>query len=533
MMEVIRQRARFIPSLNSYFVKNFDQKVVDVIKMSREDHLGGDKFLGKDGWEISEEVWSRIKHFPHTFIDRGVSKPAPLVLEINENDPKGKYHYQDIAAEELRKRENALLFFDTGTGKTRTTLLALSALTEDMGACIVVGEANLSKVWFSQVQEHFPQFAHRFVILNDGKGIPERIKKVKNSPEGTIFIVNIESLRNKAFVEAINSTMPAVVVCDECQCMIGKTAQQTQGMHSVQSDFRWALSATPIKNSPLEWHSLLAWLRVLPLEGMFTRFKEYYAYATVDRFGRWNYTTFRNEEDLEDLKNLVTLRVEKAGLNLPERHIIPTFLESDEELDRIKARIDREKRKEWVDFDISFKLGGTPTLYKLIQTDNVSGLFYIERVATAIAKEKIDFVMKQKEEQMIVVSCLKFPLEYIHSLMPEESVLYHGDIPAQVRELYLEQFKRGEKRVLLMTRKSGGVGLTLVNSHIMIFLDAPENMANFNQCADRVHRIGQIKEVQIFIPKIEGSLDEYAWEHIDEKQSWIERYYEVNYEEKG
>lgn len=524
-MQVVKQRARFIPSLNSYFISDFGEKVVSIIKSSRKDYLGGDKFIGKGVWEVSQEVWDRISHFPHTFIDNGVKKPKPFVLEIDENNPKGKYHYQTQAAEELRKRKNALLFFDTGTGKTRTTLLALSTLDKDLSAVIVVGESNLSKVWYAQVQEHFPEFSTRFVVLNDGAGIPKRIEKVKNSPQGTIFILNIESMRNKAMVEALNSIVLCVVVVDECQCMIGKTAKQTEGMHSLQSTFRWALSATPIKNSPLEWHSLLAWLRVLPLEGMFTRFKEYYAYATLNRFGVIEYTTFRNEEDLEDLKNLVSLRVEKTGLNLPERKLIESFLSRDLELNKVISLLDIERKHDWVNLKI--KLAG-----REFETDNVSGLFYIERVATAIAKEKIDFVLRQTEEQMIVVSCLKFPIEYIHSLMPQESVLYHGDILLQEREQNLELFKQGKKRVLLMTRKSGGVGLTLINSHIMIFLDAPENMANFNQCADRVHRIGQTKEVQIYIPKIEGSLDEYAWAHINEKQSWIDKYYQVRYEEK-
>lgn len=523
-MKVVKQRAEYMVCLNSYFISEFSEEVAVAIKATRPDHLGGDKYLGKGVWEVTEEVWNRIKHFPHTFIDGSAPKPYPLILSINEGNPLGKYHYQDIAAEELRNRKECLLFFDTGTGKTRTTLLALSHLSKDLDAVIVVGESNLSKGWMSQVQEHFPEMQDRFIILNDGKSIPNRIKVIQSAEKGSIFILNIESVRNKALVEALNARNLAVSVLDECQYIIGANSQQTAGMQSLKSIYRWALSATPIMNSPLEWYSLLAWLRVIKFDGVKTRFKEYYAYAVWNKYGQLEYSSFRHEEDLEDLKNLVAIRVEKAGLGLPIRHIEEVELEKDSDYESLIKQINKEKKKEWI--DATFSVVGQE-----VYANTTSGLFYIERIATSTARQKIDFVLKQRKEPMVVVSNLKFPLNYIHSLMPQESVLYHGDIPEPERVSNLSSFKSGKSRVLLMTRKSGGTGLDGLQrcARIMVFLDAPDNIANFNQCADRLHRVGQEKEVFIYIPKIKDSLDIYSWEHIGEKQGWIDRYYQVKY----
>lgn len=523
-----RKRASFIPALNSIYLSDFGDEVPAAIKSLRYKHLGGDKYLGNRVWEVSEEEWKYLEHFPHTFIDHGVGKPSPTVFIIDKDSEGGLYYYQEEAAQELMKRTEALLFFDTGTGKTRTSLLALSHLSRDWDAAIVVGEANLSSGWKEQAQKHFPGFSDRVLVLNDGSSIPKRIKMIQQAEKGTIFILNIESVRNKALVEALNDRNLAVTVLDECQYIIGTSAQQTAGMHDIKSDFRWALSATPIMNSPLEWHSLLAWLRVVPLDGALTRFKEYYAFAVRDKFGRWQYTSFRNQEDLEDLKNLVTIRVEKTGLGLPPRYIQQVEFEENEELKKLLKEIKREKRRDEV--EATFEIHG-----QTFEADNLSDLFYIERIATASVTDKIDFVLRQKEEPMVVVSSFKFPLNYLHSLLGEESVLYHGDISKEDRDKAKKDFIDGKNRVFLMTRKSGGTGLDGLQERasIMIFLDAPDNEQQFNQCADRLHRIRQTKSVFIYILKSKGSLDTFAWDNMEEKQRWVDRYYKVQYEEMG
>lgn len=524
-MIAVRKRATFIPALNSIYLSDFSDEVISAIKSLRWKHLGGDKYLGKGVWEVSEEEWRYLEHFPHSFIDEGEEKKSPLVLKIDKDSEEGMYVYQEIAAEELRNRKNALLFFDTGTGKTRTSLLALSKLSKDLDAAIVVGEANLSTGWKSQIDLYFPQLSDRSIVLNDGSSIPKRTKMIEEADKGTIFILNIESVRNKKLVEALNGRDLAVTILDECQYIIGTSAQQTEGMHDIKSDFRWALSATPIMNSPLEWHSLLAWLRVVPLDGALTRFKEYYAFAVRDKFGRWQYSSYRNEQDLEDLKNLITIRLEKVGLGLPNRNVEEVEFEEDGELAKIRKDIKRLKRKDEIEALISVK-------GKELEADNLADLFYIERIATSTTEDKIKFILRQKDYPMVVVSCFKFPLDYIHSLLGEESVLYHGDIAKEDRDKVKEDFISGKKRVLLMTRKSGGTGLDGLQKRasIMIFLDAPDNKQQFNQCADRLHRIGQEKEVTIYILKSNNSLDDFSWSHMEEKQSWVDRYYKVQYE---
>lgn len=523
-MKVVKKRSVYMPTLNSYFVSDYPDEFALKVKALRSGSLGGDKYISSTReWELTEETWQFVKSgFPHDFIDKSVPKPVPLVFAIGKDNPNGLYEYQDRAAAELRKRTECLLFFDTGTGKTRTALLALSALSDALGAVIVVGQANLSKQWLSQVQEHFPVFASRFMLLNNGSSIPKRIEQVNNAPQGTIFVVNIESMRNSKFVVALNNRKLSVCVLDECQCIIGKASYQTQGLHALNTDFRWALSATPIRNNPLEWHSLLAWLRVIRLDGSITRFKQYYAYETRNRFGGIVYETYRNQDDLEDLKNFVSIRVLKDGLGLPPRTDTDVWVSLNAECKSILRDIHAEARKDWV--KATFTIAN-----KDFEATNTADLLYLERLVAAVAPEKVDFVLAHAQKPLVVVSMLKAPLEYLHTLMPQDSVLYHGDISEKARQQGLEEFISGKKCVLLMVQKCGGVGLNLTNAHTMIFLDAPYNEADFNQCADRLHRIGQENPVTIYKIKARGTVDEYSWEHLAEKQGWLDRYYKINY----
>lgn len=520
-MRVERARAKYIPALNSYFLTDFGPEVSERIKYLRSENLGGDKYLGKGVWEVSQEIWERISFFPHTLVDNGVERVDPTVFRI---EGKGDYRYQELGAQELRNRTEALLFFDTGTGKTRTVLLALSRLAKDEDAVISVGIAGLCAGWYKEALDAFPELAERMVVLNTIPAIKERIKKIDSAPKGSIFVMNIESARSIPLVEALNRRELAVCVIDECHYMLGRSAKQTEGMHNIQSYYRWALSATPILNSPIEWYSLLGWLRVVPSEGAKTRFRQYYATERRDKFGRFVYDEIRNEEDLQDLIDLVTIRVEKEGMGLPERKLMFGTFSASQELKSIYNRIEKEKKRKFIDTE--FEIGG-----ERIEVKSVPKLFYVERVATAIAEQKIKMVM-ETEEPVVVVSCLKTPLNFIHSLIPESSVLYTGDKSKEEREEAMRKFISGEKKIFLMSRKCGGAGLDGLQkvAREMIVLDAPENMPKFNQCADRIHRIGQEREVHIRIPKIENSLDDYAWENAELKMGWVDRYYKVRYE---
>lgn len=62
-----------------------------------------------------------------------------------------------------------------------------------------------------------------------------------------------------------------------------------------------------------------------------------------------------------------------------------------------------------------------------------------------------------------------------------------------------------------------GVGFTLTNTEICVFLSPPWNRATYDQCSDRIHRIGQKNTVQIIDLLIKDTYDEMVYNNLHGK----------------
>jgi len=79
-----------------------------------------------------------------------------------------------------------------------------------------------------------------------------------------------------------------------------------------------------------------------------------------------------------------------------------------------------------------------------------------------------------------------------------KNVRVDGTIVNQKRAENLEAFHHDEDtRVILATSQSMGTGVTLIEASQMLFFGAPWRSADYDQCCDRIYRIGQ--DVPVFI----------------------------------
>lgn len=71
-----------------------------------------------------------------------------------------------------------------------------------------------------------------------------------------------------------------------------------------------------------------------------------------------------------------------------------------------------------------------------------------------------------------------------------------------------EAFQTDEVPVFLISLKAGGTGLNLTAADIVIHYDPWWNEAAENQAADRAHRIGQEKQVNVYKLITKGTIEE-------------------------
>ncbi|KAF8064022.1 SNF2 family DNA-dependent ATPase [Lyophyllum atratum] len=90
-----------------------------------------------------------------------------------------------------------------------------------------------------------------------------------------------------------------------------------------------------------------------------------------------------------------------------------------------------------------------------------------------------------------------------------QSLRFDGKMDRHQRDAVLSTFKRpGGPKVILISTKCGSVGLNLVSANRIINMDLSWNYAAESQAYDRVHRIGQEKDVFVKRLVVENTIEE-------------------------
>jgi len=103
----------------------------------------------------------------------------------------------------------------------------------------------------------------------------------------------------------------------------------------------------------------------------------------------------------------------------------------------------------------------------------------------------------------VVVSQWTSLLDIVGVHLKNEKMLYReirGDLSIAERSRAVEEFNssRSGPRVMLLSLKAGGVGLNLIGGSHLFLMDIHWNPALESQVCDRIHRVGQTRNVHIY-----------------------------------
>jgi SNF2 family DNA or RNA helicase len=125
--------------------------------------------------------------------------------------------------------------------------------------------------------------------------------------------------------------------------------------------------------------------------------------------------------------------------------------------------------------------------------------------------EQVESLLDKGESVLIFTNFLT-TLDYIEKIFEKHNyttLTLHGSKTLNQRKKVLEQFDQSdEPMVLLMTLKTGGVGLNLTKANHVFHLEPWWNPAAENQGTDRVHRMGQKQHVHVTRFIMEHSVEE-------------------------
>lgn len=146
-----------------------------------------------------------------------------------------------------------------------------------------------------------------------------------------------------------------------------------------------------------------------------------------------------------------------------------------------------------------------------------------------ISSSKINEIMKitnnviEKNEKVVIVSQWVSMLDLIRKVFQEKMkdvkfVSLQGDMPLKNRTQVIQQFENNnEIKVCFVSLMSSAEGINLVSSNHLILVDTWWNNAKMSQVMDRIHRIGQKKDVNIYKLQIENSIEEQIEQLVNKK----------------
>ena len=392
---------------------------------------------------------------------------------------------------------------DMGLGKTVQAIALLCAtLPSAEKPVLIVMPRSLLFNWEAEWKRFAP---HVRVGIYYGAG-----RNLEEALGNQVILTTYALVRND--IEALSKVEFDTVILDESQHIKNTSAQMTQATLLLRADHRFSLSGTPIENNLGELYSLFRFLNPSML-------------GTAEEFNAKYLVPVQRDRDQEAMGQL-------------RRKIFPFLLRrlKNDVLDELPDRIDQtlyvemepehaayyERRRRY--FYETLKQGIRDEGFARTRFEMLQALSELRRIAsvpesvgengTASSKIPIlaDAVQEAVENGHKVVVFFNFiaGIELLGERLDTEGIAFETMTGAtRDRKRIVERFQTDPRcKVLLMTLKTGGVGLNLTAADTVFIAEPWWNRAAEEQGIARLHRIGQKTSVHAFSVITKGTIEE-------------------------
>lgn len=400
------------------------------------------------------------------------------------------FDYQAAAVDKLLNVKVGALYMEMGTGKTRTALE------------LVKRRLDAGKV--SQVLWLCPYSVQR--------DLPELLSEHAEDFAGQIRIAGIESLSSSARLNRELRTYvaaaPTYLVVDESLLTKNPFAYRTQNVIALaqQCAYKLILNGTPVSRNEADlfaqWY-ILDW-RILG-------YQSYYSFAAnhleMDEDYPGRVRRVLNKDYLARKIAPYTFQYSKEALGLPEkRYYVSTFHLTDEQArhyedikERLLASVDEFRP------DTLYRLFGALqaiTSGNWVQMSDNGRHSHLLRVYAPPDNPRIaalQSVLRQMGSEQAVIYC-HYTQEILDILeiLGDKAVPFYGEMSQAQRQRNKTLFRDGAAQYLVANKSCAQFGLNLQFCRNAVFYNNDWDWGTRAQAEDRVHRVGQTREVHIY-----------------------------------
>lgn len=440
----------------------------------------------------------------------------------------------------------ACLADDMGLGKTPQLIAFLLHLKEQNALTkptLIVCPTSVLGNWEREVKRFAPDLR---VVQYHGEGRPKGKDFAKAAAKFDLVITSYALVYRD--LKELQTVSWQGVVLDEAQNVKNPEAKQSQAVRQLETEFRIALTGTPVENRLTELWSILDFLNpgYLGPKNFFQR-----RFATpIERYG--------DTSSLQTLRSLVQpfilrrLKTDRDIIqDLPDKQEMTVFCGLTAEQ---ASLYQHTVKKSLADIEaaegIQRKGIILALLVKLKQICNHPTLFLKEaaesdhstksKIPSSQAvfesrsgklqrlSEMLEEVVSEGDRALIFTQFAewgKLLKPHLERELGREVLFLYGSTAKKQREEMIDRFQHDPQgpRIFILSLKAGGVGLNLTRANHVFHYDRWWNPAVENQATDRVFRIGQTRNVQVHKFVCNGTLEEKIHDLIESKKALAEQ----------
>ena len=434
-------------------------------------------------------------------------------IDYSPYDNRPPLPHQKEAIEKLLANDKFILADDMGLGKTTSAIIA--SLESGAKKVLIICPASLKINW----QREIENYSDKKTLIVEGR---------KWGSTFNYYIINYDIVKNYHSTETPeigqeNTNLIAnekfdLAIVDEAHYISNTTAQRTKLINDILKNIPkvWLLTGTPMTSKPINYYNLLRIVNsnvTLNWQGYVKRYCGGYQF-TVNKKKIWNTNGATNLDELRmRTKNLVLRRMKTDILDLPDKIITPIFLDLkstyyDEELEDFLRITSESKNKESL----------SVTINRLM------------KVRQIISQEKIDYTCEiidrclEQGKKVIVFTNFTMSLDMLHEKYKKNSVVLDGRMSKDKRQQSVDRFQNEDKvKIFISNIVAGGVGITLTAAEVVIMNDLSFVPAHHSQAEDRAFRYGQKKNVLVYYPIFENTIEKIVYNMLQKKKNIIDQ----------
>lgn len=451
-----------------------------------------------------------------------------LRAEYTKNFIRGSLmDFQKKGVAFLRYKKNTILADDMGLGKTIQTIeFLLRERSDSLLTCaLIVVPASLKIQWKREIEAFSPTDQRLSIQIIDGH---PTIRETQWLLPVDIVIVNYETLCNDIEYGFVKQGKFSHIIVDEASYIKNPSTKRAKCVRAVGKtcESRLALTGTPLENHVEElWsignfvdpdvfgsrssfkkrYDLLIKRKIKPEEER-QRQRQLNDLRSMLR----NVMVRRRKVDVLDQLPAITITRHDVQLHPVAQRVHDTLAASLRELTERYSQLSRQERTQQISeimFALSHQILAKLTYMRevclmpelIIQDESVPN------VKLARLLEILDDM--NGDDKVVIFTEYRRVAEMLQSNIPN-SVIVHGGIEQADRQAIVDRFKTDPSINVMVTTSVFQFGVNLQFANYVVNYDLHYNPAKMAQRIDRLHRMGQQRNVTVINLVVNNSIEE-------------------------